>query len=319
MALTLAQHKACADMAELLYRFLPGSGSSRWPGHVTFRTVAEGAGVGEFWQSGSKKTAITNLLSETLQHKRGQFQRLVENIVKAGLNYTASSSAPVTRDEIERLNALLRKVDFQFPELLDQAFLSGLPTQNSTQDMDRASTKASQFAYSPSQSRKQLMMDDLRQRFYGLTWDRDRQKAGRELQTILYEIFVLEGLGAGAPFRVIGEEIDGSFVLDNEIYLIEAKWEKDPSNEADLLVFQGKIDGKSSITRGLFLSIFGVSEQALAAIRIGKSPRFVIADASDLIAVLEGRIQMADLIRRKVRMLAERGVIYAPSSTFIND
>ena len=163
-------------MAELLYRFLPASGSSQWTGHVTFGSVADDADVGGFWRPGSKKNAIADLLSQTLEYKRGHFQRLVENIVKAGLIYTSKSGAPITRDEIERLNVLLRKVDFQFPELLDQAFLSGLPTENSIYDAERTPPNTPEFAYSPDQSRKQQAMDELRQRFYGLAWDSDRQE-----------------------------------------------------------------------------------------------------------------------------------------------
>lgn len=31
-------------------------------------------------------------------------------------------------------------------------------------------------------------------------------------------------LQARAPFRLVGEQIDGSFQLGNETYLVEAKW-----------------------------------------------------------------------------------------------
>ncbi len=48
MALPLRESRAIADLAELLYDFLPGSGSPRWKGHVSFKTVAEKVGVGDF-------------------------------------------------------------------------------------------------------------------------------------------------------------------------------------------------------------------------------------------------------------------------------
>ena len=54
MTLPLKQSRAIAEMAELLYDFLPGSGSAKWTGHVSFKTVAEKVGVGDFWQPGSK-------------------------------------------------------------------------------------------------------------------------------------------------------------------------------------------------------------------------------------------------------------------------
>ncbi len=61
MSLSLRESKAIADMAELLYDFLPGSGSVRWKGHVSFKSVAEKVGVGNFWQVGSKIPMITAL------------------------------------------------------------------------------------------------------------------------------------------------------------------------------------------------------------------------------------------------------------------
>jgi len=54
MALSLKESRAVAEIAELLYHFLPGSGSPKWKGHVSFKTVAEKVGGGDFWQPGSK-------------------------------------------------------------------------------------------------------------------------------------------------------------------------------------------------------------------------------------------------------------------------
>ena len=52
MALPLKESRSIAEMAGLLYDFLPGSGSKQWKGHVSF-SVAEKVGVGDFWQPGS--------------------------------------------------------------------------------------------------------------------------------------------------------------------------------------------------------------------------------------------------------------------------
>ena len=55
MPLSLKESRAVADIAELLYDFLPGSGNPNWKGHVSFKTVTEQVGVGDFWQPGSKE------------------------------------------------------------------------------------------------------------------------------------------------------------------------------------------------------------------------------------------------------------------------
>jgi len=112
---------------------------------------------------------------------------------------------------------------------------------------------------------------ELRQEFSDLATEKDRAKAGLALEKLLHRLFVLFQLHPRQPFRVVGEQIDGSFELDGHVYLLESKWEQNPLPEADLLVFSGKIEKKSTFTRGVFIALNGVSEQARSAITQGKA------------------------------------------------
>ena len=47
------------------------------------------------------------------------------------------------------------------------------------------------------------------------------------------------GLSARASFRLVGEQIDGSFVLGDDIYLLEAKW-TNPENSPDMLAVEAE-------------------------------------------------------------------------------
>ena len=114
------------------------------------------------------------------------------------------------------------------------------------------------------------------------------------------------------PFRVVGEEIDGSFELDHEVYLVEAKWEKGPLAEADLLVFRGKVSGKSEWTRGVFIAINGVSEQAQVAITTGKQPNFFVVTGHDLTMILSDDIDLKRFLRQRRRLLCDKGRIVVP-------
>lgn len=49
MTLSLKESRVATDIADLLYDFLPGSGSGTWTNHTTFKTAAEKAGIGNFW------------------------------------------------------------------------------------------------------------------------------------------------------------------------------------------------------------------------------------------------------------------------------
>ncbi|MBK8285808.1 MAG: restriction endonuclease, partial [Ahniella sp.] len=138
------------------------------------------------------------------------------------------------------------------------------------------------------------------------------QKAGFAFEKILNRLFALHGLAPREPFRVTGEQIDGSFELDHETYLVEAKWEKDPVSEASLLVFRGKIEGKSAYTRGAFISLSGVSTDAKTAISYGKQPTFFVIDGYDLAMVLSGDIDLDGFLRQRRRILAEEGALVVP-------
>jgi restriction endonuclease Mrr len=107
------------------------------------------------------------------------------------------------------------------------------------------------------------------------------------------------------PFRLRGEQIDGSFQLASEIYLLEAKWQNQPIGVADLHTFHGKIEQKAAWTRGLFVSNSGFSEDGLAA--FGRGKRVICVDGLDLFEMLDREIPVNRILKRKVRRAAETG------------
>lgn len=313
MSLTMKQSNALAAMAQLLAEFLPYSGAFEASGQITFRTIARKHGVVGFWQKMSKRQGIANLMEGILSESRGAFEPFLLDVVREGLRYREKDGRPITRKEIETLNGLVLEVGFKFPDLWDADFLNAL--QVGAADRARAhiaEERAREKVEATSRSAGLQRMEALRQSFYALSMNEDRQAAGLALEKLLNQLFALEGLAPRSAFRIVGEQIDGSFALDSEIYLLEAKWEKKPVSEADLLVFHGKISGKSHITRGVFIALNGVSSQAQDSITRGKQANFFILDGHDLSAVLEGRFRLDDLLRAKLRRLAEEGAIYVP-------
>lgn len=304
MSSSLHDAKAAADLARLFYDFLPGSGHGSWSGHVTFQTVAVQAGVGEFWTGGSKEPALARLLEQTLKHRRGRFEDLVLAIVSEGIKYRRSKKNEVREVDIISVNRVIKDLGFKFPALWDPVFLASLERD----PMPRPEEPSTAMRYEPpAMGSIQAELPTLRAEFYQLAVSSDRQAAGFALEKLLNRLFHLFGLEPREPFRLIGEQIDGTFILDHEIYLLEAKWEARPVNEAALLTFRGKIEGKSVFTRGLFLSINGFTTEALTAIIRGKQPTFILADGGDLSPVFEQAIRFDDLLRHKVRSLAETG------------
>jgi hypothetical protein len=159
-----------------------------------------------------------------------------------------------------------------------------------------------------------VKLTELRDLFYQLAAETDRAKAGLALEKLLHQLFVLFELHPRQPFRVEGEQIDGSFEIDGDIYLLESKWEKKPSPEADPLVFAGKIAKKSTFTRGVFIALNGISSQAKTAITQGMTPSFFVMDGHDPTMVLNEAISLPEFLRCRVRLLAEEGLVSVPFS-----
>lgn len=131
------------------------------------------------------------------------------------------------------------------------------------------------------------------------------QARGYAFEGFLKELFDAFGLAAQEPFRLRGEQIDGSFQLGSEIYLLEAKWHGQPIGVAELHTFHGKIEQKAAWTRGLFVSNSGFTDDGLVA--FGRGKRVICMDGLDLYEMLDRGIPFNQVLERKVRRAAETG------------
>lgn len=114
------------------------------------------------------------------------------------------------------------------------------------------------------------------------------QVRGYAFEKFLKELFDANGLDGRSSFRLIGEQIDGSFEISGETYLLEAKWTSKPVDASDLRSFNAKVEDKASWARGLFISDCGFSEEGLLAFGKGKS--LVCMDGIDLCNMLQERL-----------------------------
>ena len=155
----------------------------------------------------------------------------------------------------------------------------------------------------------QKKLDDLKNKFFEIAINKDAQKRGLLLEKFLNDLFNFFDLDAKNSFKILGEQIDGSFTFDNTDYLLEAKWQKKLINAQDLYGFSGKIQGKLKNTLGLYVSLEGYSTESTKTDNpIVKS--IILMDGSDLMQVLEGRIKLTDMLYIKRRHAAQTGEIY---------
>jgi hypothetical protein len=135
------------------------------------------------------------------------------------------------------------------------------------------------------------------------------QARGFAFETFLIDLFDAYGLKGREAFRNRGEQIDGSFTLANETYLLEAKWENRPTSVGDLHIFSGKIDQKAAWARGLFISHAGFSADGLDA--WGRGKRVICMDGLDLFDMLQRGLPLDHVLDRKVRRAAETGLAFS--------
>lgn len=296
MGLSLSESQAVNEIAELLYSFLPGEPHPYADPTISFRGVAQELGLSHLWRGGSKQPAIVRLLEDTLEAHRTLFCDLILTIVRRGLIYRRNKNASVTRDEIRKLNDPLKRIQFKIPQLWDPTFLDSLPA-------------SSPAAPTPEGTVDRVTLKRLEQELVQLK-DLAPFTRGFAFERFLQELFEVSGLCPRPPFRLVGEQIDGSLEIDADTYLVEAKWQDELTSQSDLLVFREKVESKSSWSRGLFISYSGFTDEGLQAFARGRSTNIIGMSGQDLYLILEGEISLADAIRRKARRAAETGEFY---------
>jgi hypothetical protein len=300
-------------MANLVYDFLPGSGNPHWKGHVTFASVAQKVGIGNYWPGGSKQPAIVALLERTLQFQRDKFEPLITEIVRSGIVYRNKQGNPIREQEMKALNGHILDVGFKFPPLWDRDFLASLKVDGTTRAAERFEQPVREEQLKACElNQRSCQLYELKNEFLALCSQPDRSAAGFALENLLNRLFMLFKLAPRGSFRIVGEQIDGSFTLHHEVHLVEAKWENKPLSQSPLLIFQGKIIGKSAYTRGVFIALEGISAEARDAITRGKQATFFVMTGHDLMMILAEHIDLIEFLDQRWRLLCEEGAIVAP-------
>jgi hypothetical protein len=307
MSLTFAETQAVAELARHFYAYLPGSSYGNRA--YTFAEAAQEAGVPQFWQGGSKEPAIATLLELTLDRQRGSFCPLIEAIVRAGLKYRAHKGSPMTRQDLADLNRLVLAFGFKIASLWDPTFAATLPDAAPVAPVAQVSPQPGEPTAAAILA---TSLEKLLDRFLILNGMADRQRAGRELERLLHDLFAAFELEPRGAFVVVGEQIDGSILFDGSSYLVEAKWEDGQIGLAPLMTFREKVSGKSSMTYGIFLSMNGYTDGARDGITRGKQPIFLMLDGRHLYAVLNREINLLKLLGGLRRELADKGRPYLP-------
>jgi len=300
MNLSLIEIQTISELADFLYPFLPGNPHPFADRFISFAGIASDLGLERFWTGGSKRPAIAAFLEGTLSQAKNKFCPLMIQIVTRGLKYRGKSN-PITKEEIEQLNEFINKLGFKIPELWDPNFLRSLPSIKPEEDKVATAKKETLKNTLPLLLNELLNLNKLAP-----------QERGYAFEKFLNTLFNTFDMKARSPFRLVGEQIDGSIEFEGNIYLIEAKWQNALVGNADLLVLHGKVGGKATWSRGIFISYSGFTKEGLEAFSKGRPANLIAVTGQDLYFILEGGMPLDQMIRLKARLAAEEGRVYIP-------
>lgn len=141
---------------------------------------------------------------------------------------------------------------------------------------------------------------------------KNRQEAGFHLELILKKLFELNQINYDCSFRTDSntQQIDGHFHYEGFDYLVESKWTQNKSTSSDIASFKRKIDTKISSTRGLFISINGFRDEIIQEYS-GEGAKIIFMDGNELVCVLEGIIELKEVLDKKIIDSVKYGRVYS--------
>lgn len=300
MNLSLIETQTISELADFLYTFLPGNPHPYANKSISFLGIASDLDLERYWPGGSKGPAITALIEGTLSRESNKFCPLIIEIVTRGLRYRKKSN-PITKEDIEKLNEFILKFKLKIPELWNKDFLQSLPSVKPKKDKIVITKKDSLKSALSSLLKELINLNEL-----------TPQERGYAFEKFLNILFNAFDMVPRPPFRLVGEQIDGSIDFEGNIYLVEAKWQDTLTGNADLLILNGKVEGKATWSRGIFISYSGFTKEGLEAFSKGRPTNLITVTGQDLYFVLEGKMSLNEMIHLKSRLAAEEGRICVP-------
>jgi hypothetical protein len=284
-----------------------------------------------YWYKSELRSFLSQSLSDPGVLSRLNWTDYKRNIVATLIHHLAKNEEVYQRDLIRLMSEVCAITNFSHLRKLEdgekkaieaEAAVEALRAQlKGHQDIQEEGRKAEERR---KQAHARLMqvnavqteLDNLKGEFFDLVGSDNPQQRGFSLEKVLKGLFEIFDLDPKASFRITGEQIDGAFSFEGTDYLLEAKWQREPVAAKDLDGLAGKLSRKLENTLGLFLSINGFSEDAVKAHSSGRR-LVLLMDGSDLMAVLEGRIDLVQLLLRKRRKAAETVNIYLKIHVFL--
>jgi hypothetical protein len=277
-----------------------------------------------YWYKSELRSFLTHIISDTIILSKLNWEDYKRNIVSTLVNFLVKHQDTYKNDLLRIMTEVCKMNDFSHLERLEDGKAKAKTAKQAVdalrnqmaghkdlvEELKKQEDRRQQaFEKTLKVKNVQQQLEEIKVDFYQLVSSNDAQARGFKLEKIIKELFSLFDLDPKASFKIQGEQIDGGFTFESNDYLFEGKWQQELCNIQDLDAFSGKLARKLDNTLGLFCSINGFSEDAVKAHSTGRR-LMILMDGSDLMAVLEGRIDLLQLLLRKRRHASQTGNIY---------
>ncbi|MEE8431748.1 MAG: hypothetical protein V3S16_10900 [Candidatus Desulfatibia sp.] len=277
-----------------------------------------------YWYKSDLRNFLLAAISDTNLLSRINWDEYKINICGNLVNFMKLHEETYQKDLLKLTTEIVKINDYSHLEKLDggkEKALKAKKAVNALREISKTfvdqqskldeTEKKRREEYEKIQKNQEInkKLNEIKKEYFSLISSDDPQGRGFKLEKVIKAIFEIFDLDPKASFRVIGEQIDGAFTFESTDFLFEGKWTKDPISIADMDAFAGKLSRKLENTLGLFLAINGFSADAIEAHTKGRK-LMILMDGSDLMAILEGRIDLIELLYRKKRFASQTGNIY---------
>lgn len=277
-----------------------------------------------YWYKSDLRSFLLATLSDNTLLTRINWNDYKINICGNLINYMQLHETTYQNDLLRLISEIVKINDFSHLEKLDggkekvkqakkavgalnEISKTFIDLQNKADELEKRRREEYEKRIKNQEMKKKLQ--EIRTEYFSLISSDDLQGRGFQLEKILRGLFEIFDLDPKASFRITGEQIDGAFTFENTDFLLEAKWTKELISIEDMDAFAGKLSRKLENTLGLLISINGFSDGAIKAHTSGRK-LMILMDGSDLMAILEERIDMIELLYRKKRYASQTGNIY---------
>lgn len=172
------------------------------------------------------------------------------------------------------------------------------------------SIRLKEAALVAEQNKKKERIKKIHSDLSSLSKDENPQKRGKALEKVLNELFACYEILVREAFTVSGdhaegiiEQIDGLIEFENDYYLVEMKWWKNPIGKKEVAEHVVRIQERGGQVKGLFISYSNYTEPSIVMCNnaLNYGVVVVLAKLEEIFRLLEAGADLKIWLKTKVR------------------